>query len=136
MSRGQVNPMPTGDRRLGAASLRIRQCQALPQAMRPRTRELCDLQVPPALRGQGLASALVHKVCAEADAAGLVLVLAVQPFGEAGGLDADALRAWYAERFGFSLLQERPVVMMARMPGATPRLLSLRPVAAATKVAA
>lgn len=119
--------MRTGDRKLGPASLRIRQCNALPAHLRSGTRELCDLQTQPDARGQGHAGRLMHKVCAEADAAGLLLILIADRFGDEG-LNNDQLCAWYAGRFGFQLLQAEPVRMLARMPGATPRLFTLKPV--------
>lgn len=114
--------MTPGLRTLGEATLTIGVCRALPPEMRPQTRELSGLEVPPESRGEGQASALMHQVCDEADAAGITLVLFVQPFN-----DPDMGRAqlidWYAKRFGFMPIQADPP-LMARMPGSTPRTLS------------
>lgn len=120
--------MQTGKRRVGPATLRIRQCEALPQHMRAGTRELCALEVPAAEQGNGYATTLMHKVCREADAAGIVLVLWPQPFGDIA-LSRGQLIEWYESRFGFAPIQSDPV-LMARLPGATPRILGLRPTAA------
>lgn len=119
--------METKDHRVGPARCRIRQATGLPERMRARTRELCCLEVPAGEQGKGYATTLVHKVCREADAANIVLVLWPQPFGENVALSRDQLEAWYSRAFGFQRIQHDPV-LMARMPGATPRMLTLNPV--------
>jgi hypothetical protein len=124
----QSNPMPTGERRVGPARLRVRQCTALPERMRAKTREIVDVETPFAEHGKGYATTLLHKVCREADAAGLVLVLSPQPYGDNIDLSKDQLIDWYERSFGFAIIQHQPMMLMARMPGATPRLLSLNPV--------
>ena len=124
----QHNPMPTGERRVGPASLRVRQCAALPLHMRAKTREIVDVETAFEEQGKGYATTLMHKVCREADAAGLVLVLSPQPWGDNINLSQDQLIAWYERGFGFAVIQHTPMTMMARMPGATPRLLQLNPV--------
>tara|TARA_R110002072_G_scaffold36078_3_gene106307 strand:- start:240 stop:794 length:555 start_codon:yes stop_codon:yes gene_type:complete len=53
--------------------------------------------VPPAFRGQGLAARILNEVIADADLAGVSLVLEARA---CAGLDQDALEAWYAG-FGF-----------------------------------
>ena len=123
-----VNPMPSGERRVGPAHLRVRQCTALPERMRAKTREIVDVETPFAEQGKGYATTLLHKVCREADAAGLVLVLSPQPFGDNINLSQAQLLDWYQRSFGFQPVQTEPMVLMARMPGATPRLLTLNPV--------
>ena len=112
--------MEPGERHHGAASARIRLCPGLGPKLQASTLELCDLRVPQEQQGRGHASALLREVCKEADAAGVMLVLFVEPFGT--GLSADDLVAWYG-RHGFAEIQARPVRMMARMIGATPRTL-------------
>lgn len=124
----QRNPMPTGERRVGAAVLRVRQCEALPVHMRPKTREIVNLETKFEEQGKGYATTLMYKVCREADAVGLVLVLSPQPWGDNINLSQAQLIEWYQLRFGFQLVQTKPMVLMARMPGATPRLLTLNPV--------
>lgn len=115
--------MELGERRHGAASARIRLCPGLGPKLQASTRELCDLSTPADAQGQGHASVLLREVCEEADAAGVMLVLFVDPF-DAGPLDADSLAAWYA-RAGFEEVQTVPVRMMARQIGATPRVLGV-----------
>lgn len=118
--------MQNGARRFGAATVAIGDCKALPTAMRPLTREVRALQTPAESQGKGDATALMHRVCGEADADGLTLVLWPQPFGDAG-LGKTQLSAWYARRFGFITLPG--CELMARAPGSTPRYVA--PVAAA-----
>lgn len=113
--------MELGERRHGAASARIRLCPGLGPKLQASTRELCDLSTPADAQGQGYASSLLREVCKEADAAGVVLVLFVDPFDT--GLSANDLAAWYG-RHGFAEIQADPVKMMARQIGATPRMLS------------
>jgi len=124
----QHNPMPTGERKVGPARCRVRQCTALPERMRAKTREIVDVETPFTEQGKGYATTLLHKVCREADAAGLVLVLSPQPFGDNINLSKDQLIGWYERSFGFAVIQHQPMVLMARMPGATPRMLALNPV--------
>lgn len=122
--------MITGYRTCGAARLRVRQCTALPVEMRARTREIHELEVPHDKQHQGYATSLMHKVCREADKQNIVLVLYPQPFGDNIALSRRQLIEWYEGRFGFQCIQAEPV-LMARLPGATPRLLQLQPTMAA-----
>lgn len=124
----QHNPMPTGERKVGPACCRVRQCTALPERMRAKTREVVDVETPFEEQGKGYATTLLHKVCREADAANLVLVLSPQPYGDNINLSKEQLEQWYERSFGFQVLQRAPMVLMARMPGATPRMLQLNPV--------
>ena len=118
--------METGNRTSGHASCRVRQTNAVPASMRAGIREVLSVEVPTEHQGQGHATALMHKVCDEADAAGIVLVLWPQPWGDHIALSRDQLADWYARRFGFQAIQPEPL-LMARMPGATPRVLRLTP---------
>jgi len=124
----QHNPVPTGERKVGPARCRVRQCTALPERMRPKTREVVDVEVPFGEQGKGYATTLLHKVCREADAAALVLVLSPQPFGDNINLGKEQLEQWYERSFGFSVIQRSPMVLMARLPHATPRMFKLQPV--------
>lgn len=124
----QHNPMPTGERKVGAARCRVRQCTALPEHMRAKTREVVDVETAAAEQGKGYATTLLHKVCREADAAGLVLVLSPQPFGDNINLSKSQLEQWYERSFGFQVIQQEPMTLMARMLGSTPRMLALNPV--------
>ena len=125
----KTNPMATGDRSVGPATLRIRQCNALPSHMRPLTRELRDFTVEKDEQNKGYGARLLRKVCAEADTAGITLVLWAKPYGEDAPLDQAKLVEWY-NRFGFAVLQAGDTVMMARMPGAHERGARLSPIAA------
>lgn len=124
----QHNPMPTGERKVGPARCRVRQCTALPERMRPKTRGVVDVEVPFEEQGKGYATTLLHKVCREADAANLVLVLSPQPFGDNINLSKEQLEQWYEHSFGFQVIQRAPMVLMARMAHGTPRMLQLNPV--------
>lgn len=123
-----TNPMPTGERKVGAARCRVRQCTALPERMRAKTREVVDVETSFAEQGKGYATTLLHNVCREADAAGFVLVLSPQPYGDNINLSKQQLQDWYERGFGFAVIQHEPMTLMARMPGATPRMLTLNPV--------
>jgi GNAT superfamily N-acetyltransferase len=96
--------------------------------MQARTREVKTLLVDLAERGKGYATSLMHKLCREADADNMILVLMPQGFADAAWTD-EQLAGWY-EQFGFQVIQTEPAVLMARPPGSTPRLLALSPVAA------
>lgn len=114
--------MNPGLRTLGNATLTIGVCKALPPEMRPQTRELSGLSVPIESRRTGHATALMHDVCCEADEANITLVLFVQPFDDPD-LGRTQLAEWYSRRFGFMPIQADPL-LMARMPGSTPRYLT------------
>lgn len=114
--------MNSGPRLLGEARLTIGECKALPAHMRVSTRELSALEVPAESRKSGQASALMHEVCQEADDTGITLVIFVQPFGQFD-LSRTQLAEWYAKRFGFVPIQSDPL-LMARIPGSTPRHLT------------
>ena len=96
----------------GQASVRIGYTQVVPAPMRGRLREITSLSVAREARGQGAASALMHEVCAQADAAGLALMVLVEPY-DGASMDELQLSAWYA-RMGFKTIQAVPVMMMVR----------------------
>lgn len=120
--------MKTGDRSVGPAKLRVRQCPALPPTLQKTTRELVNVETPFAEQGKGYMTTLIHKVCREADAAGLVLVLTPQPYGDNINLSKQQLEDWYARSFGFHVIQREPMTLMARMVDGTPQALQLTPV--------
>ena len=120
--------MKTGDRSVGPAKLRVRQCSALPPALQKTTRELVNVETPFSEQGKGYATTLIHKVCREADKAGLVLVLTPQPYGDNINLSKQQLEDWYARSFGFHVIQREPMTLMARMVNGTPQALQLTPV--------
>lgn len=120
--------MKTGERKVGAASCRVRQSNAIPQNMRANVREVVDLEVPVPEQGKGYATTLMHSVCREADKAGIVLMLTPYPYGDHINLSQQQLIDWYTKSFGFQAIQAEPSVLLARMPGSTPRMLTLKPV--------
>ena len=120
--------MKTGRGSVGAASLRIGQCPALPPALQKTTRELVNVETPFAEQGKGYMTTLIHKVCREADAAGLVLVLSPQPYGDNINLSKQQLEEWYARSFGFCVIQTEPMTLMARMINGTPKMMELTPI--------
>jgi N-acetylglutamate synthase-like GNAT family acetyltransferase len=122
--------MKTGPRSVGAATLRIRQCPALPPALQKTTREIVNVETTFAEQGKGYATTLMHKVCREADAAGLVLVLTPQPWGDNINLSKQQLEEWYARSFGFCVIQTEPMTLMARMINGTPKAMELTHLAA------
>ena len=96
-----------GDYTHGGASLRLRLPAFLPRSMRRYARELFRLHTDPLKRSQGHATALLTKVCAEADRRGISLVLCADP----------GVESLY-EKHGFSTIQTEPVRIMTRNPSA------------------
>lgn len=62
-------------------------------------------------RKEGFATELLKSIIEDADIEGVVLMLNPKPFGRVG---LENLAPWY-ERFGFMVIQKKPV-LMARMP--------------------
>lgn len=118
--------METGDRKNGPASCRVRRSSAFPAHMQEAIREVAKLHTPAEHQGKGFATSLMHSVCREADAAGVILVLWPQPWGDDVALSQQQLADWYGREFGFQAIQPEPL-LMARQPGATPRFLELKP---------
>lgn len=122
--------MKLGKRVFGAASCFLGRTLQLPAHLRDDIIELSALHCDPAQRREGYARSLMQQVCAEADDAGQMLMLHVQPYG-VGGMTADQLELWYSVQFGFVPIQAEPR-LLARMVGATPRM-TLKPVASAAQ---
>lgn len=110
----------------GQATCELKRSGSLPKEMRDGIRELVKLHTPVERRKNGDATELLRSICDEADTQRIVLMLTVEPFGDPD-LGASQLEAWY-EKFGFMVIQSEPR-LMARMVGATPRVLN--PVTAA-----
>lgn len=121
--------MKTGPRSVGAAKLRIRCCPALPIAMHKTVREVTGVETPVAHQRKGLATALMRKVCREADNAGIALVLNPHPWGDNQGMTTQQLEDWYARSFGFKVIQTVPMTLMARAVGSSPKIMKLTTVA-------
>lgn len=123
--------MEIGLREFGAARCVVGANRSLPPKIRARVYEVSRLECDEAMRGNGYATALLTRICAEADAENKVLLLQPGAYGEAPPVDDEALCKWYARRFGFKVIQTAPVVLMAREPGAEPAAPELSPIAAA-----
>jgi hypothetical protein len=102
--------MTPGIRTHKQATLRLVVPEGLPEEMRFRVREIVSVSSGNPRKGQ--ATALMYKVCREADKAGFVLLLEAKPFDS--GMEAEQLQSWY-ERFGFLQIQPEPA-LMARQP--------------------
>lgn len=113
--------MALGVRHYRTASLMLNEPAALPEHMREGVRELTSLETPVEDRRMGYATTLMHSVTAEADIAGIVLMIVVKPYGEHGITDMERLQKFYT-RFGFARIQDEPV-LMARRP--LPPVLSI-----------
>lgn len=114
--------MILGAKTFGNASCKLSTTKQLPVDMREHVVQLSHLYCDPEHRGQGDATELVSMVCREADDANKTLLVHVQPYGEIE-LSRSQLSEWYAKHFGFTPIQAEPL-LMARMPGSTPRTLT------------
>lgn len=105
--------MHPGIRQLRSASLMLSEPESVPAHMRPQLREVSALYVPTADRRKGYAAELLDRVCDEANACGMTLMLIVRPYEE--GITQAELESFY-ERHGFKKIQEAPTVLMAKAP--------------------
>lgn len=103
--------MTPGLREHKQASLRVAVAECLPEEMRDQTREIVSLACTNPRKGY--ATTLMWTVCHEADEACITLILQPRAFGD--GLDDDKLERFYM-KFGFVVIQQVPVVLMARSP--------------------
>ena len=92
--------MKTGKRTNGPATCVIRYSQLAPATQRGKLRELTALNCTEPGKGHG--SKLLQAVCAEADAAGVSLLLTA---------DSPELGRWY-HKHGFRAIQDQPLVML------------------------
>lgn len=122
--------MKPGLRMHGPASLKLSYNTQVADHLRGGLLEITHVITPEQHRKQGYASLLMQKVCAEADEAGKVLLLMPQPF-DMPELSKDELTDWYS-RYGFDVIQESPVRLMARKPGAELRV-KMKPLAYAMR---
>jgi hypothetical protein len=104
------------------------ECTAVPEAMRPRMREIVRFFVPVDDRRKRLGTMLLNMVCQEADANGITLLLTARAVGDDGELlhgPRDAQLVAFYERFGFVQLQDTPTgMLMARKVSEAPRVLA------------
>lgn len=103
--------MKYGLRELNGASCKVLKPISLPADMHKGIREIVSLEVPPALRGEGRATALLEMICKEADMRKMILLLTVDPFGDIPGPTKDQLTEWYGSTFDFHVIQKEPVIM-------------------------
>lgn len=113
--------MKLGKRKFGGATCKLGYSTSIPAHMRGNVIELSAVHCAPEHRRQGFATELLHQVCKEADAAEKVLFLMVKA---GDGMTSEQLESWYADKFGFAVIQAEPR-LMARMPGATPQSISI-----------
>ena len=113
--------MKLGARKLGYATCKLSQSSALPKHLMGTIVELTSLHVPAESRREGYATELLRTICDEADEAKKLLMVIVRPFSD-GVMSQSQLTRMY-ERFGFVEIQAKPCIM-ARMVGATPRILN------------
>ena len=93
--------MKTGDYSLLSASCRLAYSQQVEPHLRGGLRILTHLHSSEKCKGH--AGALMARLCALADAAGITLML--EPMAEGAGMNTQELTDWYSERFGFFTLQ-------------------------------
>lgn len=74
--------------------------------------EVVRVWTDPEHRKEGFATELMKSIIEDADIEGRVLILNPKTFGRVG---LEKLVPWY-ERFGFMMIQKKPVQLMARMP--------------------
>ena len=97
-----------GERKHGGARLTLARPRALPEHMRGPIVEVRGLRTAVAARGRGDAGALMLETTVEADVAGVVLFLCVEP---EEGVERDRLLAFYV-RNGFLPIQAEPLLMV------------------------
>lgn len=99
--------MTPGPRRYRKASCRVCVPLAIPEELHSQVRELVSVLSEAPRKGH--ATALMHRVCDEADSAWFTLMLMVKPFAE--GLTEDQLVRFY-ERFDFFIAGLQPTIMV------------------------
>jgi GNAT superfamily N-acetyltransferase len=116
--------MKPGTRQHGPATLKLSFNTSVPAHLRGGLLEVSHVFTPADERNKGYASLLLQKVCAEADAAGKVLMVMPKPYDDAP-VDRNTLVEWY-RTYGFEPIQALPIIM-ARKPGAV--AVKLKPLA-------
>lgn len=96
------------------ASVTLAVPMGLPEEMRQGADEVVDLFVEPAYRNQGMASALMQRICRGADSRCKVLILQPRAYDDCEMSELE-LAAWYT-KMGFEIVQTEPVLLMARAP--------------------
>lgn len=112
--------MDIGTYEAGPASLHVGLSDALPEHLRSRVYEISAVYCDPDHRRQGYGTDLMRKACADADIAGITLLLSVDP-GSDSDMTLTQLASWHA-KFGFQIIQPAPM-LMARQPKPSIQLL-------------
>jgi GNAT superfamily N-acetyltransferase len=101
--------MEPGTRSNGPASLQLVRMVGIDDSVTEGLLEVKSVKTVKPQRHQGHASRLLEQVCEEADKNGTLLVLTPEQFDN-GPIGSKQLQDWY-ERFGFAVIQDRPVLM-------------------------
>ena len=101
--------MEPGIRSTGPAWLQLVRMAGIDKTVTAGLLEVKSVQTAKPSRRQGHASRLLRAICAEADKDGTILVLTPAQFDN-GPIGTQQLKGWY-ERFGFAVIQEKPVLM-------------------------
>ena len=86
-------------------------CLGVPEKMRKDIREVSKVYTKPGFRGMRMASHLLQKVCEEADAKKMILLLIIEPYGDDPGQTKDQLHEWYSTTFDFHPIQQAPLIL-------------------------
>lgn len=111
---GWGDVMRYGIRKYEGASCLVSACLGVPEKMRKDIREISKLITDPDQRGKGHATQLLKDICADADKRRMILVLTVEPYGDAPPMTKNQLAEWYGTTFDFNPIQEKPLIL-ARM---------------------
>lgn len=101
--------MEPGTRTNGPAGLQLVRMAGIDESVTKGLLEVKSVKTVKTQRRQGHASSLMALLCKEADADGTILVLTPEQFDN-GPIGTQQLKGWY-ERFGFAVIQEKPVLM-------------------------
>ena len=108
--------MAPTSRTLCASKCQLRVCAQLPEVLQAVTLEIHQVWTDPESRAQGNATKLLQQVCCDADLHHITLIVQVKAYeGGKNGLSQPRLKKWYANKFGFQVVQENPTIM-ARPP--------------------
>lgn len=104
--------MNLGQRSFGPVSLRLAHFrpEGLPPDLYAAVRYVSHVETDAAHRGKGHATRALRKIAAEADAEGISLIIAPEPFADSP-MDRNALESWYT-RSGWERFQDEPCLMV------------------------
>jgi GNAT superfamily N-acetyltransferase len=116
----------------GHATARVVECTAIPERLRAKCKEVLAVHVDAGHRGRRLAEALLERITSDADRDGWTLLVMPLPY-DGEPMSKEALAQWYCRRFGWTPIQADPLIL-ARIPGATPRRVLPLALAASTAI--